>query len=44
MLVADINRFFNTIVLQRLRHARRKLARLLLRRGVGQITLNHNRD
>src|SRR5205085_5163425 len=44
MLVADIDGLFDAIVFQRLSHARSELARLLLRRGISQITLDHDRD
>jgi hypothetical protein len=44
MLVADVNRFFNAIVLKSLRNARSEFTRLLLGRGIGQITLDHDRD
>jgi hypothetical protein len=44
VLVADIDRFFDAVVLQRLGNTRRKLARLFLGGRVGQIALNHDRD
>ena len=44
VLVADIDRFFDAIILERLRNAGCKLTRLFLSGRVGQITLNHDGD
>jgi hypothetical protein len=44
MFVADIDGLFDAVVLQRLRHARRKLARLRLGGAIGQEALDHDRN
>src|SRR3989442_11164843 len=44
MLIADVDRLFDAIVLERLRDPRGKLARLFLGRRISQITLDHDGD
>jgi hypothetical protein len=44
VLVTDIDRFFDAIILKRLSNARCKLARLLFRGRIRQVAFDHDRD
>src|SRR5437667_11905136 len=44
MLVGDIDRFFDAIILKRLSNTRRKFARLLFGGAIRQVSFDHDRD
>ena len=44
VLVADVDGFFDAVVLERLRNTRREFTRLLFGLREGQVALDHDRD